>query len=279
MAYSAEISRLNPTCFVFLVDQSGSMADAVGNSSGSVRKADQVADVINRLLSDLSIRCAKEEGVRDYFHVGLIGYGGSVSSAFRGQLGGRDLVPLSEVALSPARLESRSKKVPDGAGGLVEQTVKFPVWVDPVAQGGTPMCEALRRSTKLLGQWLEQHRGSFPPVVLNVTDGESTDGDPSDAARDLQTLSSADGNALLFNLHISSDRSPPLMFPDSEADLPNDFARLLFRMSSVLPEHMCAYARQQGLSASEGTRGFGFNADVFGITQFFDIGTRVSDLR
>jgi len=28
MTYSAEISRLNPTCFLFLIDQSASMADA-----------------------------------------------------------------------------------------------------------------------------------------------------------------------------------------------------------------------------------------------------------
>ena len=49
-----------------------------------------------------------------------------------------DLVPLSEIAANPARLENRAKKVPDGAGGLVEQEIKFPIWVDPVASGGTP---------------------------------------------------------------------------------------------------------------------------------------------
>ena len=27
--YSAEISRVNPSCFLFLIDQSGSMADAL----------------------------------------------------------------------------------------------------------------------------------------------------------------------------------------------------------------------------------------------------------
>ena len=30
MAYSAEISRGNPTCFVFMIDQSGSMSEAFG---------------------------------------------------------------------------------------------------------------------------------------------------------------------------------------------------------------------------------------------------------
>ena len=51
MAYGAEISRGNPTCFIFLLDQSGSMADPFGGES--VRKADFVADAVNRTLHDL----------------------------------------------------------------------------------------------------------------------------------------------------------------------------------------------------------------------------------
>ena len=137
--YSAEISRANPTIFVFLLDQSASMQDPIGGAEGQ-RKCDVVADALNRLLSELTVKCAKEEGVRDYFSVSVIGYGGSnVGPALAGPLAGRILVPLSEIAASPARLESRTKKVPDGAGGLVEQEIKFPIWVDPVASGGTPM--------------------------------------------------------------------------------------------------------------------------------------------
>ena len=56
--YSAEISRANPTCFVFLIDQSASMQDEIGNAQGQ-RKCDVVADAVNRLLSELTIKCAK----------------------------------------------------------------------------------------------------------------------------------------------------------------------------------------------------------------------------
>src|SRR6266508_5787171 len=143
MAYTAEISRANPTCFVFLIDQSGSMQDAIGGGEALQRKCDVVADALNRLLSELVIKCAKEEGVRDYFHVGVIGYGASVGPALGGTLAGRELVPLSEVAASPASLETRSKKISDGAGGLVDQEVKFPIWVSPVGKGGTPMSVAM----------------------------------------------------------------------------------------------------------------------------------------
>src|SRR5262245_1795216 len=137
MAYSAEISRSNPSCFLFVIDQSGSMDDVIPGETAK-KKADGVADAINKLLQNLVIRCAKEEGVRDYFHVGVIGYGASIGPAFSGALSARDLVPISAIANSPARIEERSKKVDDGAGGLVEQKVRFPIWFDSTANGGTP---------------------------------------------------------------------------------------------------------------------------------------------
>ena len=54
MAYQAEISRSNPTCVLFLVDQSGSMADPFGSSVGR-SKADELATILNRLLASLVI--------------------------------------------------------------------------------------------------------------------------------------------------------------------------------------------------------------------------------
>ena len=170
MAYTAEISRNNPSCFLFLIDQSGSMAD---NFPGEVpkKKADGVADAINKLLQNLVIRCAKEEGVRDYFYVGVIGYGATVGPSFSGSLAGKELVAVSEIANSPARIEERVKKVDDGAGGLVDQKVKFPIWFEPTANGGTPMCQALGNAKSILQKWMGQHPNSFPSVVIHITDG------------------------------------------------------------------------------------------------------------
>ncbi|EST37422.1 von Willebrand factor type A [Streptomycetaceae bacterium MP113-05] len=278
MPYTAEISRTSPTCFIFLVDQSTSMTDPIGGDNPN-RKADVVADAINRLLTELSVKCAKEEGVRDYFHIAVIGYGSTVGSAFQGELTGRDLVPLSEVADTPARIETRAKKVPDGAGGLVETSVQFPLWMDPVAQGGTPMNRALKYAEGLVANWVERFPQSFPPIVLNLTDGEANDGDPAPSAAAVTSHSTADGSALLFNLHVSDAGGDPSAFPDADSDLPDDYARALFAMSSLLPTHMRSYAASQGQRVSESTRGFVYNADVTSVVQFLDIGTRATELR
>src|SRR5262245_45746635 len=87
MAYTAEISRTVPSCFLFLIDQSGSMEDQWARESGK-SKADSLADIVNRLLMNIVIRCTKEEGVRDYFDIGVIGYGSTVGPAFGGALAG-----------------------------------------------------------------------------------------------------------------------------------------------------------------------------------------------
>lgn len=279
MPYQAEISRVNPSCFLFLIDQSGSMNDSFGADELGKKKADGVADAINKLLQNLIIKCAKEEGIRDYFYVGVIGYGAQLGPAFGGQLAGRDLVPISEVANYPLRIEQRIKKVEDGAGGLVDQMIKFPVWFEPVANGGTPMCKALNLARSILENWLSQHPNCFPPIVINITDGEATDGNPLGPAQSLKELSSIDGNVLLFNLHLSSHRSSPIVFPDSETLLPDDFARLLFNMSSQLTDYMKLLAQQEGFQVSDNSRGFAFNADLISVIRFLDIGTRTTDLR
>jgi len=279
MSYAAEISRRNPSCFLFLIDQSGSMVDPFGGEESGRRKADQVADVINRLLQNLIIKCAKQEGVRDYYHIGVIGYGAQVGPAFAGSLAGRELVPISEVANNPARIEAREKKVDDGAGGLVDQTVRFPVWFDPVATGGTPMCQALTRAQSIMQGWTSQHAHGFPPLVINISDGEPTDGDPSVPAQSVTQLSSSDGNVLLFNIHISAQSGAPILFPESQETLPDDHARLLFSMSSHLPEFLRTFVQQEGIDVSENTRGFAFQADLVTLIKFLDIGTRPSNLR
>ena len=279
MAYSAEISRSNPSCFLFLIDQSGSMADPFGAGEADRRKADSVADAINRLLQNLVIKCAKSEGIRDYYHVGVIGYGAEVGPAFSGALAGRELVPISKIADLPARVEERTKKVEDGAGGLIDQTVKFPIWFDPLAEGGTPMCQALASARTILERWLIEHPSCFPPTAINITDGEATDGNPSAPAEALKALSSTDGEVLLFNVHLSSERAAPIEFPDEETLLPDQYAQLLFAMSSTLPPHMRNIAHQEGYRVSERARGFVFNADMVAVIRFLDIGTRPSNLR
>jgi hypothetical protein len=276
MAYSAEISRNNPSCFLFVIDQSGSMADnyvSVGKP-----KSEALADVINRMLQQLVIKCAKSEGVRDYYYVGVIGYGANgVGPAFSGSLSGKNLVPISQIANNPARIEERTKKVSDGAGGLVDTTVKFPIWFDPIANGGTPMTEAFRTANAIISDWLSSHPNCFPPVVIHITDGESTDGDPTEEMNKLTSQASNDGNVILFNLHTNARSINSISFPGPEVQLPDQYAEMLFNGASPLPNFMRNVAAQEfGFNLSDGAKAFVLNADIDLIITAIEIGTRPS---
>ncbi len=278
MAYTAEIGRANPSCFLFLIDQSGSMSDQF--VSEAKQKAEGVADVINRLMQNLIIKCSKSGAVRDYFEMGVIGYGGCVSPAFGGDLAGRDLISISEVAEHPVRMEKREKKEPDGAGGIVKTEVDFPVWFDPIAEGGTPMCEALERAHRILTEWVQRHPKAYPPIVINITDGEATDGNPIGPAQRLMNLATDDGNVLLYNCHISSQVAKPVRFPDTDRGLPDEFAQMLFKTSSIVPDNIRLAAQEElqkdGIEIKDQARGFVFNADLVELITFLDIGTRPS---
>jgi hypothetical protein len=277
MAYTAQITRANPTLIVLLLDQSGSMVDPFGGDQ-LVRKAEFVAGIVNHTLHDLVIRCTKTEEVRNYYYVSLVGYGRNVGPAFTGPLAARTVVPISEVADNPLRVETGYKRVSDGVGGYVEMPVRYPVWLYSQADGGTPMCRALECVRGIIGQWLGDHPHGFPPTVLHLTDGESSDGDPTELGREIMSLTTDDGQVLIFNCHVSSSRATKKEYPSSDAGLSDGFARTLYGISSALPDNFLAAAQQLGVPATEGSRGFVFNADPSSVVQFYEIGTSLTGM-
>lgn len=285
MPYAADISRNNPGCFLFLIDQSGSMVGALGGQPG-LRKDQGAADALNRILDAVSQRCSQGMEVRDYFDIGVITYttddlaGAALGSAFPGTSAEQPFLSISEVA-EIAAVEDRTVKESDGAGGIVEVNRKFPVWLEPVAAYGTPMCAALEAANRSVENWIADHPNSYPPMVINITDGAASDGDPEPIAEQIKGLGTNDGNVLLYNAHLSGMAATPVQFPSQESELPPDeYAKSMFRMSSVFPQPVWQLAANMGMPAQEGSRGYVFNADMVSLVQFLDIGTRAaSDLQ
>ncbi|NJK34165.1 MAG: VWA domain-containing protein [Oscillatoriales cyanobacterium SM2_2_1] len=281
MPYSAEISRRQPSCFIFLVDQSGSMADGFGGADSGVmvQKAQVVADAVNRLLDSLGQRCVKGNEIYDYFDVGVIGYSSEVQPIFAGDLAQQYMAPISKIYESPAALEQRMQKIPDGMGGFVEVCNEFPVWFYPQAGGGTAMGSVFEITRSLLVEWTAKHPFSYPPTVINITDGESTDGDPRAMAAALREVQTSDGTVLLYNIHLSSEAAPQVAFPSTPEVLYDPYAKLMFEISSPLPQAGRRAAEKEGYRITPESRAFMFNADPVKLIQFLDIGTRTDNLR
>lgn len=86
-----------------------------------------------------------------------------------------------------------------------------------------------------------RNRDSFPPIVLNITDGEASDATPQTLlaeAGSIKSVATRDGNVLLFNIHLagSGTQTSAQCFPSNREELPCiRYADLLYDMSSELP--------------------------------------------
>lgn len=311
MPYTASIDRRNPGCFLFMVDQSSSMNQPIGGQAGRL-KMDAAADAVNRVLDALAQRCSRGMEVRNYFDVGLLGYGHAMEvpydparnyyymdenevvrsphskldirqsdtifeerivSVFPGTEPQRPFLPIGQV-VDAAQVVDRAVREIDASGEAIEVSRKVPVWLHPHAGAQTPMCQALLFAREAVTLWIDQHPDSFPPIVINVSDGQATDGDPEPVAEDIRGLATADGNSLLFNCHLSDRSSIPSQYPDSEDNLRDDFARQMFRMSSTLPPGSMEHAIRLGIPISSESRCCVFNADMVSLVHFLDIGSR-----
>ena len=58
------------------------------------------------------------------------------------------------------------------------QEVRQPVWIEPQSDGNAPLCAALERARLLIATFLVDHPDAHPPLIINVTNGRSSDGDP-----------------------------------------------------------------------------------------------------
>ena len=279
--YTQEISRQNKALFLFLLDQSFSMEEPLGNSAN--RKCDELVAAINGWLQNMAIRASSDEGIKDWMDIGVIGYRTDananpiIDSALQGQLMGQFIVSIAEIGGAPARIDTRIQYIPDEeTGEMIEIPCEMPVWVDPVAEGGTPMCHMLYHTHEILSDWISRHPNSFPPIVVHITDGESQDGDPIPYADAVKNLATEDGNVLLLNCHLSMTAADPFMFPASEEGLPDELARVLFQMSSVLPEPFYRHGMMEGFQLQQNARGMAFNADMVCLIQFLNMGTQAA---
>lgn len=280
--YSQSVSRAEPGCVVLLLDRSDSMKLPWASTGASLAVGAALA--VNNILLDMCIKATYEVNapVRHYFDVGVFSYGArihgqgeGVESAFGGALAGRGLVPLPELADNPMAIRE------EPSIDVMPIAAKMPVWVDPVHGYRTPMCEAIAVAGAHVFDWAGAHPTSFPPIVINITDGMVSDSPHAGATLDewvkrLTSIETADGPTLFFNVFLSPAESTEVVFPADPAGLPPPGPDL-FALSSELPAPMAANARVDGIDVRPGARGLAFNVGRSTLLKVLQIGTRVPD--
>ena len=278
--YEQSITRKHRTAFLIAIDGSGSMTEEVSFQGRRTSKAEAVAAVTNNLLFELVERARRSDGVRDYYDLAIVSYGGDDRIE---PLLSRELkwVPVAELAAksAPTSITTVEFRLPDGRSSLRE--IPAPCWIAPRATGQTPMYEALATARDLVSEWAlrPENAESFPPVVFNITDGEATDCDDDDlraVCDQIKSLRTADGNALLINIHIAAgDGIRPVLFPEAgEADYANRYAALLYDCSSEMPALFNdAIRAAKGPGAMPPFRGMSYNASMAELISILNIGS------
>jgi hypothetical protein len=284
--YSAEISRQNPTAFIFLIDQSGSMGfsdNSFKYRGHSMSKAEAVAFMVNTYLNEFINRCQKENTIKDLFDFCVIGYGSDddeANIAWEGSLQNKVWVKPSELKLTAEYKTINLQK--NIRGKISIEPVKVASWINSMAKGRTPMLSAISLATDLVKNWInDDHHDSYPPTIINITDGVATDGEYHElieASEQLKLLGTNNGNVLFLNCHLGSESSFKCTFPETEEELPSDDnACLLYNMSSNMPEvYTLLINKTLNKTGLKSPKGFAYNADLKTLVNIMDIGTRKS---
>jgi hypothetical protein len=273
--YSKQWSTATPGYLIFLIDQSQSMEKPW--TTGSTF-AEYTAEVINQTINELIATNAAGESVKNRVFITLIGYGGNNSvDNLRSDY-------LSSYAENPIRVEKFSKKVSDGAGGLVNMQIEMPIFLEPKASGVTPMSGAFGLAKRLIQGWIQKKNDNPVPVVINVSDGRPEGGNPDLdkteleqtilVANDIMRLQTLDGYPLIFNVHIANSGAE-IKFPEYEFELNGDsMAELLFKISSEVPLVYKQAAKDLNLkSIGVNAKGFISNASPETLLKFINFGS------
>ena len=267
MPYSnVPIGTANPGCFVILLDQSASMNEDWGDGT---TKADGATRAVNRVIENLVVACQSGEVVMDRCYVTVIcygGFGGRVDRVVEGK--------ISQVASAKIGVKKVRKSIPDGAGGTIEVNVEMPIWLEPRAENGTPMHTAFDEAAEVVEQWCTGKPNSFPPSVINITDGIANDPTLTTvAARKVMEHGTSDGKALVYNLHIGNT-SGQVILPNDNSDFLGDLpAEFLFGISSTLPHALRDQALAENIPAEPNARCFAYHAREVWMIKLLQFGT------
>lgn len=278
--YTQEITRCHRAAIVIAVDQSSSMSGRMMLNGCEISKAEAVSMVIGRLIDELILRSHRDNGYRHYYDIAVVGYSeDSVYSLLGNEIA---FVPITELAKRNVRRTPYMLSY----STLNNETCTFcenvSLWVEPRAQGATPLYKMMGCITTLVEEWCakEENRESFPPLVFNISDGEASDADYErllGAAQRLREVGTTDGKALFMNVHISSNTEyAPIVFPTAlEVPATIRYARLLMEMSSTIPEQFNRYVGEcRSNYAAPPYIAMSYNASMSELIAMLNIGTR-----
>ena len=275
-----------PQLMIILIDQSSSMSEIFFSEEGKDYSFALAAkNAVDSFLYEILSGCISGNEIRPFVDLAIIGYGASIRSA-------TPKIPMDQLPFSVAELQTTfiKKNEADDGGAGYHAPLRYE-WIEEISDGATSMLAALEKAKDITEKWITNHRDSFPPMILNITDGMATDdlvlldrfqhgtlGDMSTldlvtTVKEIQKLATTDGNVLVCNAHVSPDEMSQITYPTNTQNIENPLAELIFEMSSVIPDTLVNAGVEMGLPVKTGSRLFLYNAEVTSLLNFLRFGT------
>ena len=271
---------------IILIDQSSSMSELFFSADGEDYSVAHTAKhITDKCLFEIMRTCVSGNEIRPYVDLAIIGYGTSIRSA-------TPKIPMEQLPFSVTELQNSyiaKNEIDDSNIGDFSKP-RYE-WIEEISNGSTSMLAALEKAKEITKKWIVNHPNSFPPMILNITDGMATDdlvlldryqrgtlGDISTldlvtTVKEIQKLTTTDGNVLLCNAHVSPDEMSQITYPTNTQNIENPLAELMFEMSSVIPSTLLETGKEMGLPIQSGSRLFLYNAEVTSLLNFLRFGT------
>jgi hypothetical protein len=225
MSYTVEATRTAPALVIYLIDISESMQGTLDGTP----KIEHVNLSLEKVLRRMVQRSTKGEIISPRYRLAMIAYSDE---------------PL------------------DILGGIQS--------IDKVARKGKPrlsaaastnMAAAFELARDILKKELPNLKNCPAPMVCHLTDGLFAGEDPEPIAEEIMGMSNTDGPILIENIYLGQGMTTePITDIDNwpgiktMAELSNDYAQKLYRMSSPLPETYANMIQDEGYALEAGSR-------------------------
>ncbi len=205
--YTQPATTLTPALVIYLIDASYSMNDACGSTT----KIEIVNKALKDAIKDMVRRSIRDGIVQRRYKVAIFAYSTEVIDVLDGI---RDLPELMRYGAPTIT-----------AGGETDTTAGFTA------------------VETLLKKHLVEFQSSPAPLICHLTDALVTASDPSSVVKRIQALAVNDGAVLVENVYVadkmlrgSTQNWSQWSGVHKASQLTNDYAKMLLRLSSPLPE-------------------------------------------
>lgn len=227
-----KMSVKDPGCIIFMIDQSASTRGMFHKSKNSI--SFEVARAVNMILDELFEANRSKDQIIPRVMIGCYCYSGitDVNWAIP------DVNPNSDGLISISNLEACVNELMDDE---FEKCISW--FVHEKSHGATPMRVAFEKTAQIAKMFTENYPNSYPPVIINITDGFPTDcavEELPEVVLPIMNLKTSDGASLIFNIHISLDSTSSIFFPKFSDNLPDVNSGHLLNASSTIPSSFVA---------------------------------------